>query len=68
MDSALHPATAMTNTLIHHRSLAASARRWSARRLALAVMAYCSVVSGSVAAAAALVNADVPVEVFMTVF
>ncbi|HYW58784.1 MAG TPA: hypothetical protein VE934_17675 [Polaromonas sp.] len=43
-------------------------RRWTARRVAVAVMVYCSVVSGSVAAAAALVSADVPLAVFVTVF
>ncbi len=42
--------------------------RWGARRLAVAAIAYFSVVSGSVAAAAALVNASVPVEVFTAVF
>lgn len=44
-----------------------SSGRWRARRLMMAVLAYCSAVSVSVAAAVALVDADIPVEALITV-
>jgi len=44
-----------------------SSGRWRARRLMMAVLAYCSAVLVSVAAAVALVDADIPVEMLITV-
>jgi hypothetical protein len=57
----------MTTHPSPHSSQPPSGRR-GARHLVLAVIVYCSVVSASVAAAAALVGADVPVDALMVAF
>ena len=49
------------------RSAEPSSGRWRARRLMMAVLAYGAAVSVSVAAAVALVDADIPVEALITV-
>ncbi len=56
------------NTFLTPHPTPVPSRFWGVRRWGVAVIAYCSVVFGSVAAAAALVNAGVPVEALITVF